>query len=81
VFFNIDNLSELIRLFIINNYNGVYYPQDKEYFNTTHFISKVRLSKGKNTFFIPFVKYLIKFMAMPIKPINKIYGNKYYDQG
>jgi nucleoside-diphosphate-sugar epimerase len=77
---HIDNLSELIRLFIINNLNGVFYPQDKEYFNTTHFISKVRLSKGKKTFFIPFVKYLIKFMTILIKPINKIYGNKYYDQ-
>jgi nucleoside-diphosphate-sugar epimerase len=76
---HINNLSELIRLIIVNNQNGVIYPQDKQYFDTTQFIFSYRLSIGKKTLFIPFPSSFLYFFSLLIKQINKIYGNKYFE--
>ncbi len=77
---NIDNLSRLIHQLILKNISGVFYPQDKTFFDTNKFIKAIRLKKNKRTIILPFTKYLIKFIAFFIKSINKIYGNKFYDQ-
>jgi UDP-glucose 4-epimerase len=77
---NIDNLSRLIHQIILKNISGVLYPQDKTFFDTNKFIKALRLKKNKRTIILPFTKCLIKLMAFFIKPINKIYGNKFYDQ-
>jgi nucleoside-diphosphate-sugar epimerase len=76
---NVLSLSELIRLLIIKNKDGVFYPQDKEYFSTSTFINAYRNKIHKNTLFIPFLSIILKFLALLIMPINKIYGNKFYD--
>jgi UDP-glucose 4-epimerase len=77
---NIDNLSRLIHQIILKNISGVLYPQDKTIFDTNKFIKALRLKKNKRTIILPFTKYLIKLMAFFMKSINKIYGNKFYDQ-
>jgi UDP-glucose 4-epimerase len=77
---NIDNLSRLIHQIVLKNISGVFYPQDKTFFDTNKFIKALRLKKNKRTIILPFTKYLIKLMAFFIKSINKIYGNKFYDQ-
>jgi nucleoside-diphosphate-sugar epimerase len=74
----INNLSELVRLIIINKLNGVFFPQDKTYFNTNDFILNNRSSLGKKTLFVPFLSFPLKFFSLFFQPINKIYGNKYY---
>jgi UDP-glucose 4-epimerase len=76
---NVLSLSELIRLLIIKKKDGVFYPQDKEYFSTSNFIKTFRKKFHKKTIFIPFLSIILKFLAVFIKPINKIYGNKFYD--
>jgi nucleoside-diphosphate-sugar epimerase len=75
---HIKNLSELVRLTIIYRLKGVLYPQDKNYFDTTKFISLIRLGKNKKTLFVPFLSTFLTIIGFLIKPINKIYGNKYY---
>jgi len=76
---NVLSLSELIRLLIIKNKNGVFYPQDREFFSTTTFINAYRKKINKKTIFIPFLSIILKFLALFIRSINKIYGNKFYD--
>jgi UDP-glucose 4-epimerase len=77
---NVFSLSELIRLIIVKKKFGVFYPQDKDYFSTSSFIKTYRLKIKKKTLFIPFLRILLKFSALFIRSINKIYGNKYYDR-
>jgi nucleoside-diphosphate-sugar epimerase len=77
---HINNLSELVSLVIAKKLNGLFYPQDQNYFDTTKFITLVRLSNGKKTLKIPFLSLILIFIAFFIKPVNKIYGNKFYDQ-
>jgi nucleoside-diphosphate-sugar epimerase len=76
---HIYNLSELVRLIIVNRHNGILYPQDQEYFDTTNFISSYRSINGKMTLFIPFLSLILILFAKFISTINKIYGNKYYE--
>lgn len=76
---HINNLSELIRLIILNKINGVFYPQDQKYFNTTDFISSYRTGIGKITLFIPFFSFLLCSVGFFFKSVNKIYGNKFYE--
>lgn len=76
---NVLSLSELIRLLIIKKKDGVFYPQDNEYFSTTNFINTYRKKIYKKTLFIPFFSIILKFLALFIRPMNKIYGNKFYD--
>ena len=77
---NIYNLSELIRIITQQSLSGVYYPQDKEYFSTSDFIKKVRDYSKKKTIQLSILNPFVKLLSIPFKFINKIYGNKYYDQ-
>jgi UDP-glucose 4-epimerase len=77
---HIKNLSELIRLILVNNLDGVFYPQDQKFFNTTQFILHFRGKNRKKTYLIPFLSFTLKLVSLLIKSINKIYGNKFYDQ-
>ncbi len=77
---HIKNLSEFVRNIINNKLFGVFYPQDKEYFNTNEFIIKIRTSRSKITIVLPYLTFFIKFLSFFTNQINKIYGNKYYSQ-
>jgi len=76
---HIKNLSELIRLIIVNKLSGLFFPQDHNFFNTTEFIFKTRTFYRKKTFLIPLLSIPLRFFGFFIKSINKIYGNKFYD--
>jgi nucleoside-diphosphate-sugar epimerase len=76
---HIKNLSELIRLVILSNLKGIFYPQDSKYFNTKEFIIKIRGIQGKKTILLPFLFLPLKLFGLVFKLVNKIYGNKYYE--
>ncbi len=77
---HIKNLSELIRQIILYKFSGIFYPQDSSFFDTTKFIFKNRTLRGKKTILLPFLILPLRLMVLFIKSINKIYGNKFYDQ-
>ena len=77
---HIKNLSELVRLIIVNSLGGVFYPQDKNYFNSTEFILNNRAKSGKKTILVPLLFAPLRLLGLFNKSINKIYGNKFYDK-
>jgi UDP-glucose 4-epimerase len=76
---HINNLSELIRLIIVNKLHGVFYPQDHIHFNTSYFLFSIRKSKGKKTYLISLISIPLILLSLIIKSLNKIYGNKFYE--
>jgi UDP-glucose 4-epimerase len=76
---NINNLSEFVRLSIIANISGVYYPQDNQYFSTNDFITKVRQRSNKSTHTLLLFNPVVILLSFFLKLINKIYGNKFYE--
>jgi len=76
---HINNLAEIVRIIIKNNMYGIFFPQDKEFFNTNYFICKIRNMKSKKTIITSFLNPLIVFISLFFKGTLKIYGNKFYD--
>lgn len=77
----IDNLCEFIKVIIENNMTGVFYPQNKEYFNTYKVVKilneelrKSGKTKNKIIFIGGFTK-LIDLLASKVKLIDKAFGS------
>ncbi len=76
----VENLTEFVRLMIINGESGVFFPQNAEYSNTSEMVKmiggvhnkKVRLLKG-------FV-WALKIVGLFTGLIDKAFGSLTYDQ-
>lgn len=77
---HIDNLCEFIRLMVENNEKGLFFPQNKEYVNTSQMVFNIANIHGKRIIltkvFNPFIKIFSKFMGL----INKIFGSLVYEK-
>lgn len=75
----IDNLSELIKLLIVDNRKGLYLPQNEEYVTTSEMVKLIAKAHNKKImltkFFNPFIKLL-----RDIQIINKVFGNLVYEK-
>lgn len=75
----IENLCEFVRLMIINDEQGIFWPQNNEYSNTSELVKmiaechekKIRLFKG--------FTWLIMLMSHLTGLVNKAFGNLTYD--
>lgn len=75
----IDNLSEFIKLLIVNEDKGLFFPQNKEYVNTTIMVKRIALENSKK---IKFSKLMSKFISKYGKNKNifiKMFGNLVID--
>lgn len=78
---HIDNLCEFIRLMIENNEKGIFFPQNKEYVNTSKMVASIAKVHGKEVIltkaFNPFIKVFSIFIGL----MNKVFGNLVYEKG
>lgn len=77
---HIDNLCELLRLIIINEDNGFFYPQNKEYSSTTEMVRQISLVHGNKIYFTKLFNPVIKITMKKINAFRKIFGDLIYDQ-
>lgn len=77
---HIDNLCEFIRLVIMNEDQGTFFPQNAEYVNTAEMVRTIAEVYGKKIalteFFNPVLELLGKWMPV----VNKAFGNLVYDK-
>ena len=76
----IDNLSEFVRLMILNEESGVFFPQNKEYTNTSEMVRLIALSHGKKMPLVKGFTWAIKFLGLFTKLASKAFGNFTYDK-
>jgi len=73
----IDNLSEFIKLMIINEESGLFFPQNMEYFSTTELVRQIAKVYNHKIFFIkifnPFISLFFKSQT-----VKKVFGNLIY---
>lgn len=81
---HIDNLCEFIRLIIENEESGIFFPQNKEYSQTSQLVQMIAASTGRH---IMLTKLLNPFVwiasCIPGKVsglVNKAFGNLTYDK-
>lgn len=74
----IDNLSEFIRNIIDNYEKGIFYPQNKEYVNTSNLVWEISQALGKNIRLTKVFNLLINNLNHTT--INKVFGELIYEK-
>ena len=77
---HIDNLSEFIRLLIENEENGIFFPQNKEYVNTSKMVHIISLIHNRKIKMVNIFNPILNLTIGKIKIITKIFGSLVYDK-
>jgi UDP-glucose 4-epimerase len=75
----IENLCEFVRLMIENGEQGIFWPQNEEYSNTSELVKMIAAVHGKKVRMIKGFTWLLKVMSCVTGLIDKAFGNFCYD--
>lgn len=78
---HIDNLCEFVRLMIVNNEKGVFFPQNEEYVSTSEMVDVIARTHGKKIRLTLFFNPALRLMGHFIGMVNKAFGNMVYEKG
>ena len=74
----IENLCEFVRLVIINNDKGIFYPQNKEYISTSKLVEMIANVNGKKILIIKGFGWMIRLLSKKGSLFLKAFGNFQY---
>lgn len=77
---NIDKLCQLIKVYIDNEMEGLYFPQDDEYINTSIMVKQIANKNNKSIYLSKTCGVFIKLIGNRVSLINRIFGNLVYDK-
>lgn len=75
----IENLTEFIRLMVENEEQGIFWPQNDEYSNTTELVQMIAKAHGKKILIIPGFTWVLKILSHATGLVNKAFGSLCYD--
>lgn len=75
---HIDNLCQFIKLMIDNEEAGIFFPQNKEYVNTSQLVKNIAEAYGKNIKLVKLFNPIIYLTLGKINYVNKVFGNLVY---
>lgn len=75
----IDNLSEFIRLIIENKDFGLFFPQNKEFVDTTELVKLISKENSKKIYFSRVLAFGIFQLRKQINIVDKVFGNLVID--
>ena len=76
----IENLLEFVRLMIDNEEQGIFWPQNAQYSNTSELVQLIAAAHGKKMILIPGFGWALKLMAKVTGLVNKAFGSLCYDR-
>lgn len=76
----VGNLVEFVRLMIENEEQGIFFPQNSMYSNTSEVISMIAKAHGKHCILVPGFVWALKFLGHITNVVNKAFGNFTYEQ-
>lgn len=77
---HIDKLCEYVKEYIDSEAEGVFFPQDNEYVNTSLMVKQLSERNGKKIHLSKTAGLFIKLIGRRINLINKIFGNLVYEK-
>lgn len=77
----IENLMEFVRLMIENEEQGIFWPQNEAYSNTTELVKLIAKAHGKKILVVPGVTWALKGLSYVTGLVNKAFGSLSYDMG
>ena len=75
----IGNLVEFVRLMIENEEQGIFWPQNAEYSNTSELVKMIGAANGKKIHLVKGFGWLLKFFSLFTGLVNKAFGNLSYE--
>lgn len=75
----IDNLMEFVRLMVENGEQGIFWPQNAEYSNTTQLVRMIAEAHGKKILTVPGFGWALKLLSRCTGLVNKAFGSFCYD--
>jgi UDP-glucose 4-epimerase len=77
----IDNLSEFIRILIDCGVSGTFFPQNKEYVNTTKLVKDIAKAHGKDLKVTRLLNFAVLIGLKKSDTFRKVFGSFVYDKG
>lgn len=77
----IENLCEFVRLMIENEERGIFWPQNKEYANTSELVKMIAAAHGKQIRLVAGFSWMLKLLSYMTPKVNKAFGSLAYDMG
>lgn len=76
----VGNLVEFVRLMIENEEEGIFWPQNAEYSNTSELVKMIAETKGKKIRLVGGFGWLLKLISHVTGLVNKAFGNLSYEK-
>lgn len=76
----IGNLVEFVRLMVENREDGIFWPQNPDYSNTSRLVAMIAAAQGKKILLIPGFGWALKLMSHVTGLVNKAFGSLSYDK-
>ena len=76
----IGNLVEFVRLMIENREQGIFFPQNAEYSNTSELVKTIAAANGRKIRLVRGFGWILRIMGRFVGVVNKAFGNLTYDQ-
>jgi len=75
----IGNLTEFVRLMIENEESGIFWPQNREYSNTSELVAMIAAAHGRKLRLVPGFAWALKLMSHVTGLVNKAFGSLAYE--
>ena len=75
----VENLCEFVRLMIENNEQGIFWPQNAQYSNTSRMVQMIAQAHGKKVRLVKGFTWALKLLGHLTGLVNKAFGNLSYD--
>jgi len=76
---HVSNLCQLVHLILNNNSEErLFFPQDRDYYNTSLLVQKIRKENGKNILLSKTLGGFVSMFNLPV--VNKAFGTLVYDK-
>lgn len=75
----IGNLTEFVRLMVENREQGIFWPQNGEYSNTTELVELIAKAHGRKLLTVPGLGWALKLLSLGTDLVNKAFGSLSYD--
>ena len=76
----IENLCEFVRLMILNEESGIFFPQNSEYTNTSEMVKMIAAAHGRKLHLIHGFGWGIKLLGLFTGLIKKAFGSLTYEE-
>ena len=76
----IENLCEFVRLMILKEESGIFFPQNSEYTNTSEMVKMIAEANGKKLHLVHGFGWAVRFLGMFTGLIKKAFGSLIYEK-